>query len=209
MPKIICLSASPRKSATWTAAQAAAGYIKEQYPETDVSIMSLAGKKIQPCIHCDGCRRNKSWCVIKDDCDDIIQEFIQADGFLILSPVYVMQPTPQLSAFFSRLRPVFHLFPLSLRNKFGGAVAVGGTRNGGQEVTVQTIMSYLATRGINIVSNEAGGYTGGKIWSQDRGPEGVKEDEIGMKTLLDLAGKLAEVVTIYNAGKRALEDRTD
>ena len=59
--------------------------------------------------------------------------------FVIASSVYVFNASPQLGAFFSRMRPLFHIAKTSLRDKFGVAIAVGGTRNGGQEATGTTI----------------------------------------------------------------------
>ena len=100
-----------------------------------------------------------------------------------------MAATPQLHAFCSRMRPAMHCFPDMLRNKFFAAVAVGGTRNGGQEAAVMDIINLFGTRPMNLVTNEVGGCTGGKVWSRDQGAEGAAEDQIGMKTVVDLAGR--------------------
>ena len=79
-----------------------------------------------------------------------------------------------------------HCFPDMLRNKFFAAVAVGGTRNGGQEAAVMDIINLFGTRTMNL------------------GAEGAAEDQIGMKTVVDLAAKLAEVCLTYRLGKEAL-----
>lgn len=206
MVKVLGLSGSPRQGAT--------EYVVEQALKEIANILGietemllLRGKRIQPCNHCDHCRREKSWCRIDDDVQALLQAFIQADAYLVASPVYAYTTTPQLQAFFSRMRPCFHVYPQALRNKFGAAVAIGGTRNGGQEMTVNTIINLLMSRGINIVSNEVGGYAGGKVWSKDRKEIGAAEDVIGMETVLSLARKLAEVALIYQAGKKAYAHR--
>jgi len=129
----------------------------------------------------------------------------EASGVFVVSPVYVMTATPQLHAFCSRMRPAMHCWPEMLRNKFFAAAAVGGTRNGGQENTVNDIINLFGTRAMNLVSNETGGYTGAKVWSGIRDADGVADDVIGMKTVTDLARKLAEVCLIYDLGKEALE----
>ena len=92
----------------------------------------------------------------------------------------------------------------SPRRKASYYVAVGGTRNGGQEAAVMDIINLFGTRTMNLVTNEVGGYTGGKVWNRDQGAEGAAEDQIGMKTVVDLAAKLAEVCLTYRLGKEAL-----
>ena len=77
--------------------------------------------------------------------------------------------------------------------------------NGGEETTVSDIINLFGTRTMNVVTNEVGGYTGGKVWSQDKGAEGCEADTIGMKTVTDLSRKLAEVCLIYDLGKAALQ----
>lgn len=199
--KLLGLCGSPRKGATEAVLQAA---LREaaNLPGIETEFMTLRGKKVQPCTGCDYCKSHKTRCYIEDDMQGLFDTFVAADAFLVASPVYVMGPTPQLAAFFSRLRPVHHVFPGVLRNKVGGAIAVGGTRNGGQEVTVNAIINYMLTRGLVVVGGEIGGYAGGKVWSQDR-REGAGEDHIGMDTVRGLARRVAEVALLLQAGKTA------
>ncbi len=63
----------------------------------------------------------ENWCVIKDDMQELLEKFVEADAYVVASPVYVYTVTPQLLAFFSRMRPLFHVYPEKLRNKFGVA----------------------------------------------------------------------------------------
>lgn len=202
--RLLGLSGSPRKGATEYIVGEALKTAREAFQEIETEMMILRGKKVAPCNGCNYCRKNKARCCIEDDMQELFDRFIAADAYLVASPVYVMGPTPQLAAFFSRLRPVHHVFPGVLRNKVGGAIAVGGTRNGGQEITVNAIINYLLTRGLVVVGGEIGGYAGGKVWSQDRGADGAGEDTVGMETVKGLARKLAEVAVIMKEGKRVL-----
>lgn len=204
MVKIVGLCASPRKSASEYVTEQCLAAIREAFPDVETELVSVRGKKIAACTGCGYCKREKTWCCIKDDMQPLFEKLIEADGILVVSPVYVMTATPQLHAICSRMRPAMHCYPGMLRNKFAAAVAVGGTRNGGQETTINDIINLFGTRAINIVTNESGGYTGGKVWSQDQGAEGAAADTIGMKTATDLARKLAEVCVIYAKGKEAL-----
>lgn len=203
MVKILGLCASPRSGATEYVLKEALKEAESFDSRIQTEFITLAGKKIAPCMDCGYCKREKKWCILKDDMQELFDKLMEADGILIASPVYVMAATPQLHAFCSRMRPAMHCFPDVLRNKFAAAIAVGGTRNGGQEMTVTDIINLFGTRTINIVTNEVGGYTGGKVWSQDKKAEGAAADEIGMATATKLGKKLAEVCLIYDLGKQA------
>ena len=202
--KIVGLCASPRKSASLYVTEQALKAAQAYDPQIETELVTFAGKKFDACNGCDYCKKNKCWCCKKDDMQEMFDKVIHADGLLVVSPVYVMGSTPQLHAFASRMRPAMHCFPELLRNKFFAAITVGGTRNGGEETAIDDIMHLFATRTMNFVSNENGGYTGGKVWSKDQGPQGAASDLIGMETALNVSAKLAEVCLTYAAGKAAL-----
>ena len=121
--KVLFLNGSPRRGAT----EKILLKLKEKYsaPGVEIEIISLAGKKVAPCNGCNYCKKNQTNCRIKDDMVELYQKFIEADAYIVASPVCVMRPTPQLSAF-CRLRPVHHV--IKGIAKQGGGGAVGGTR---------------------------------------------------------------------------------
>ena len=207
MVKLLGISASPRAAATdyfvkATLEEAA----KNELVETQY--ISFKGKTIASCNQCDYCKRNKvPECIIKDDFQEIAEAFLKADALLVASPVYVYSAAPQLYAFFSRLRAVFHNDPSQLKDKFGAAMAVGGERNGGQETTVGAIINLMMTRGVNMVSNEARGYLGSYLWSQDKKAEGAKADEHAMEKARGLVNKLVRVAIAFKLGQKELEKR--
>ena len=204
MAKILGFCASPRKAATDYVIQTALEDIsKKAGIETD--FLTLCKKKISPCNGCGYCKKNHSWCCIKDDFGPLLDQFLAADAYLIGSPVYVYSPSPQLFAFFSRMRPLFHIQPDALRTKLGSAIAVGGTRNGGEEMTVNGILNLMMGRGINIICNEPFGYAGGFVWSKDQGAKGCAEDEEGMGKVMQLANKLADMTLLLEAGKKSMK----
>lgn len=203
MATILALNGSPRAGATEYALKQAMAHI-ESIDGIQTNYMSLRNRKIAPCNGCGYCKKNRTWCILKDDFQELIDEFIKADAYLVGSPVYVYSATPQLAAFCSRMRPLFHVVPEAVRNKPVAAVAVGGARNGGQEATVAQIGNMFMARGMLMVSNEIYGYSGAYVWSKDQGGEGVAADELGLGNTLKLAAKLAEVTRLLEAGKRAL-----
>ena len=129
MAKILGISGSPRNKSTEYALGEALKSI-ESRDGIETSMITLRGKKIAPCNGCGYCKKNKTWCCLKDDFEPLLKEFMEADAYLFGSPVYAYGPTPQLSAFFSRMRPLFHVYPELMRDKIGSAFAVGGTRIG-------------------------------------------------------------------------------
>jgi len=204
MVKIVALSGSPRAGATEYALQEALKTIEEP-GKVEVEFLTIRGKKISPCTGCDYCKKNKTWCVIRDDFKELFDKILEADAVILGSPVYVFGAVPQITAFFSRMRPAHHTCPGILNNKLGASIAVGGTRNGGQEMTVNTLNNLMLSRGFNIVSNITGGYIGAFVWSKDQKAAGSQADEIGMNGVKSLAKKLAETAYIYKAGKEYLE----
>src|SRR5512133_3392286 len=64
--------------------------------------ISLAGKKILPCLGCEKCREKK-WCVIEnDDWDGIIKQVLEADVLVIGSPTYYFDVNGQTKNFIDR-----------------------------------------------------------------------------------------------------------
>ena len=197
--KLLGVSGSPRKSATRRALQIALEEAERVYGNRiEVEMISLHGKKIAPCNHCNYCKKNDSLCVIDDAMTELYGKISEADSFLFASPVYAMNVTPQLHAFFSRMRPLHKIKGGVLRNKLGAGIAVGGTRNGGQEQTINSIINACLTRGIIYVGGEPGNYSGAMVCSRDNGPAGVEEDEVGMESLKNMGARIAEVTLMFD-----------
>lgn len=208
MAKILAVCGSPRNQATEYVLKKALEHL-EGREGIETEFITVRGKKIAPCNGCGYCKKNKTWCCIQDDCQELLEKFMAADAYLIGSPVYCYSSTPQIAAFFSRMRPLFHVYPELMRDKLGSALAVGGTRNGGEEMAVNNLLAMMMARGINIVCNEVYGYAGGFVWSQDKGPDGVEMDQTGMNGVLKLADKLADMALIREYGKKALACAAD
>lgn len=199
MVKILAISGSPRKKATLKALTIAADAAREEGAE--VEVVSLASKKISLCIHCNKCIRDESdICTLyDDDMTELYQKFYDADGVLIASPVYEMNITAQLAAFFNRFRPTYLTLkddPDYFMRKVGGAIAVGGTRNGGQEHTIQAIHNFYATNGLTPVIGGLFTYGGASVWSKDQGAEGVLDDQVGVNSCRIIGRRVAKMAKI-------------
>ena len=197
MVKILGICGSPRKQSTYYALQQALE-AAEAEGDVDVELVSLQGKKFNPCIACNKCiRDNSPICTLyKDDITPYLEKFHEADGIILASPVYEMCPTPQMSAFLSRFRGgwvVLSKNPDLFAKKVGGAIAVGGTRNGGQEHCIKSLMGFFHTNGYTPANGGLCMYEGACVWSQDKGAEGAKEDVEGMIRCRRLGQKVARL----------------
>lgn len=178
----------------------------------ETRFISLAGKTIKPCVNCDYCVRNKTLCKIKDDMAPLYEDVLWADGFIVGSPVYNMNITAQLQGFFNRWRPLHHVHDGVLHNRVGGAIAVGGSRNGGQELTASAIIHVLLSRGLVVTGGGSfDSYSGAYVVSHDRLAQGAKDDETGMDSVRRLGRRVAELATWIKAGRAEgrSEDRAE
>ncbi|MGI6332085.1 MAG: flavodoxin family protein [Zhaonellaceae bacterium] len=207
---VLGICGSPRKGATEYALKFAMDIVKDT-PDVETSLITLRGKKINPCIHCDKCLKTNSYrCeVFKDDANEIIEMWEKADAYLVASPVYCMGVTPILSAFFSRLRP-YRNKQLELKYvqlpKVGAALTAGGTRHGGQETAADVINNFYLSRGI-LVAGGGGAYNGGTIWSKDELKDGALLDQVGMDTVETIARRLVEAAKMLYYGANNLGRR--
>jgi len=206
MVKILGISGSPRKSGTEFALKEALK-AAEEVPGVTTTFVTLRGKKINFCVHCERCiREEKLYCPTheNDDMKELYPLFAKADAYILASPVYQMNMSGQLLTFVNRLRPLWPLVRDGLlKTRVGGAIVVGGTRNGGCEPALMAINNFYNCFGIIAVTGGHNAYCGGFAWSQDRKEEGVREDEVGLETVRVMGRRVAEVALLVAAGKEA------
>jgi len=109
----------------------------------------------------------------------------RADGIIVASPVYFGCMTAQLKALFDRTR-VLRRQGFLLSGKVGGAIAVGGSRNGGQEKTLQAIHDWMHIQGMIVVGDN--NHFGGIVQVP------AESDEVGIQTVRDTVGKICDVL---------------
>ncbi len=135
MPMILIISGSPRKGGnTDLICSILKSEIESMGEKTD--IIRIYDYEIKPCISCRLCIE-KGACVLQDDMQKIYSLLLQADGIIIVSPVYFNSVPSQLKAFMDRtwcLRG-------KLRDKIGGVVVVG--RRYGHFGAISTLVSFM------------------------------------------------------------------
>ncbi len=146
---ILIVSGSPRKGGnTDLICSILKSEIEGMGEET--CVIRIYDYEIKPCISCRLCVEKKE-CAVQDDMQKIYPLLLQADGIIIVSPVYFNSVPSQLKAFMDRtwcLRG-------KLKNKIGGVVVVG--RRYGHFGAISTLVSFmlkhemiLGMRGITI-----------------------------------------------------------
>ncbi|HAX97760.1 MAG TPA: flavodoxin family protein [Candidatus Atribacteria bacterium] len=191
--KIIGISCSPRPDkATHFAITSCLETIRLEFPHIDTDLLNLAGLKILGCIDCGHCT-NKLECILEDDFLDAAMTIADPKviGIIIASPVYFGNMSSQAKAFLDRC-VMLRRNGVLLKNKVGGAIAVGGFRNGGQETTIQSIHAAMLIQEMVVVGDGNNTFHfGGTIWSGN--PEGYKNDLAGFNTVKNLARRVTEI----------------
>jgi multimeric flavodoxin WrbA len=188
--KIIAISCSPRKGkSTATALGVCLQAAKEVSPRIETELIELAGLKINGSVAAGIPLAPGE----QDDFPKLVPTLADPKirGIIIGTPVYFGNMSSLCRAFLERCI-VLYQDKFAWSNKVAGVVAVGGTRNGGQEVTIQSVQISLFCNEMILVGNgRPGPRHGATVWGGAEG--GVLKDEIGMTTVKALGRRVAEV----------------
>jgi multimeric flavodoxin WrbA len=188
--RILGISCSPRKGKTTAASlgvclQAA----KEVSDRIETELIELAGLRINGNVAAGIPLAEGE----QDDFPGLVPKLRdpKVRGIVIGTPVYFGSMSSLCKAFLDRCI-VLYQDDLALSNKVAGVLAVGGTRNGGQEVTIQSVQVSLFCQEMIVVGNgRPSSRLGATVWSGAEG--GVLKDEFGMTTARTLGRRVAEV----------------
>ncbi|MFQ6055450.1 MAG: flavodoxin family protein [Methanosarcinales archaeon] len=155
----------------------------------EVEKIFLSEKTVAPCTDCGVCK-DKEECSIDDDMNELYPLLENADGIIVSSPVYFGSVSAQLKALFDRTL-LLRRKDFSLKNKIGGAIAIGRSRNGGQEKTIGAIQDWMHIHGMIVVGDN--NHFGGILQAP------IEKDEIGLQTATDTANKVCEVLNLVKS----------
>ncbi|NIM45968.1 MAG: flavodoxin family protein [Nitrososphaeria archaeon] len=191
---LLGICGSPRVASTVFVVKAALKHAEEKH-QVETHFFSVAGKDIKFCIHCDHCVRTKEGCAFKDDMTQVYPLMETADAWIVGTPVYQGNVSAQTKAVLDRCRAIAAKNPHILRNKVGGAIAVGGDRVGGQEPAIQTIIDfYIINEMLPVGGGAFGANLGGTVWSKDKKIEGAKADSEGLKSVYKMVDRLVSIL---------------
>lgn len=197
--KVLGIAASPRK-------EKSTHYLLEQclaeMQDTSVSlgkkitteIISLAGKEINGCIACNKCKKGVH-CSQEDDFQQLIPMLSDSEvkGIVMATPVYMGCMSAQAKAFLDR-SVLFRRNGFLFKNMLGSVLTVGGSRNGGQELTIQAVHAAMMIHDMIIVGD--GNHFGGTGWSNH--PDGYEGDDTGVETARLTGKRMAEVLGLMS-----------
>lgn len=143
-----------------------------------------------------GGRRIAGWSpqMEPDDFDTILPTLKDPElaGLILGSPCYFRSLSSLCKAFIERCMPLRDA-PSTLSDKWVGALAVAGNRNGGQELVVQQILTAMLSYGMIPVGGAAPSLLGGTLWNSDG--DDISRDETGMNSARLLGARLGKLAS--------------
>jgi len=127
--RILGLSATPIKGGNCdTAVQEALKSAKvmesPELGEVETEFITLAGKEIAMCKHCQWCIENRSGCKFQDDSQMVFDAMRKCDGLIIGTPTWTNALMPLFPILMSRARTIA-FFTHDFRNKVVGFITLG------------------------------------------------------------------------------------
>lgn len=148
---------------------------------------------------CDTCSNPcEGACIRNNNMGIAYEQLRKADGLIIASPVYFGTVSGQLKAFWDKSRVLRK--ERALVNVVGAALAVGGSRFGGQETTLRAIHDIMMVQGMTVV--------GDGHFEADAGHQGAcahrpaRDDEFAVKRAEITGRRVAEVARATAALRR-------
>jgi len=194
--KIIGINCSPRKGqTTQKSLEICLKAVHKESGDIETDIIKLADLNIRGCLGCGYCN-NQLKCKQEDDFNSLISILSDKEvvGIIIGTPVYLGSMTSQCKAFLDRT-VVLSRNGLLLRNKVGGVLAVGGVRNGGQELTIQAVQAAMFCHDMVCVGGGTRAAHFGAALVSDK-QKGIECDEIGIQTAKDIGHRVANLAIL-------------
>jgi multimeric flavodoxin WrbA len=121
-------------------------------------------------------------------------------GIIVGTPVYFGSMTYLCKAFLDRCIAL-RMRQFALADKVAGVVAVGGVRNGGQELTIQGVQAALLCQEMLLVSDgRPTCHWGATLFNS--GKDDISQDEFGVATAKNLGRRVAQVALARAAAQK-------
>ena len=192
---LVGVSCSPRKGKTTaTAVQAALEAAQKVDSRIEVELLDLGGMEIKGWS--GGTKPGEG----KQNVDDfnLILPTLKdprLGGIIIGSPVYFRNMSSLCMAFLERC-VVLRNPKLLLADKPVGVVAVGGYRNGGQELVIEQIQTAMLCHEVMCVGGKPSAHQGATLWNAYK--DDITKDEFGMDTARKVGIRVAEATLKLN-----------
>ena len=187
--KIIAVCCSPRKGKTTaTSLKACLAAAKDVDKRIETELIELAGMSIPGQVAAGVPLAPGE----KDDFPALVPTLsaAQVGGIIVGTPVYFGNMSYLCKAFLDRCM-AFRKNKMALSDKVAGVLAVGGCRNGGQEITIQSVQAALLSQEMIVVGDgRPTAHFGATLVNQG---DDISGDEFGLMTARNLGRHVAEV----------------
>lgn len=184
--KIIGISCSPRKGKTTAAAlNICLEAAKAVNPSVTTELIELAGRNIGVYDPADPKASQGGFA-------DVIRILLQPNvaAIVVGTPVYFGNMSSLCKAFLDHCM-VFRQQKFALGGKVAGVVAVGAGRNGGQELTLQSVQAALMCQELIVVGDgQPSAHFGATLVNTN---DDISKDEFGIGTAKNLGRHVADV----------------
>ena len=188
-PRVILINGSPHPhGSTYTALSEMA----QEFEKAGISaeIIHIGNDAIRGCTACFSCTKTGK-CAFDDAVNRVAPKFIEADGIVVGSPVYIASPAGTLVSFLDRLFE--STIKVDKTMKVGAAVAC--LRRAGATATIDMLNKYFTISGMPVASSSYWNLTHGKNAEQ------TAADAEGLHTMRTLARNMAFLIKSIRLGK--------
>lgn len=191
--KIVGVCCSPRAGKTTSAALALClAAAKEKDPNLETELIELGGLSLPAQLAAGLPLRAGE----VDDFPEIAKKLADPSvaAIIVGSPVYFSNMSALCKAFLDRCM-TFRKDGFTLRNKVAGVLAVGSARNGGQELTIQSIQAALMCQDMILVGDgKPSGRIGAALVNVEDSIEGDQPGRDGVRNLGARAAEVARAI---------------
>ena len=163
--------------------------------KVEYEVVQVGNKDIRGCIGCSTCKTKGEGCVFKDIVNETSPKLKEADGLIVVSPVYYGSPNGTLISFLDRL---FYSCNFSLKMKVGAAFAVA--RRAGTTASFDMLNKYFTIAGMPVVS--------GDYWNNGYGrePGQIEQDKEGLRNARVVAKRMVFLMAAIKDAKEKYPD---
>ena len=188
MARVVTVNGSPRGEGNVNVLLRAA---EEELARHGVEVerISLSDHPVRPCEACDACTEDPWECPLDDGGMLLLEKLAKADAIVVGSPVYFGGVTAQLKALIDRTAALYQ--KSALRGKIGAAMSCGGGRHGGQEMTVNQIITFFLMHEMTVACADEGVF-GAMGVASDIGE--IERDEEALSSARAIARRIADML---------------
>lgn len=193
MMKVLIINGSPRVKSN---SKILIGELEKTFKALDVEseVINIANIDVRGCMACGYCHEHDG-CVFKDIVNETSAKLKEADGMIIVSPVYYASPNGQVISFLDRL---FQSSRFSKKYKVGAAFVIA--RRGGTTASFDVLNKYFTISGMPVAS--------GDYWNNGFGrmPGEIEQDKEGLRNARVVAQRMTFLMKAIKDAKEKYPD---